>query len=68
MGKIWQTLKNVSADGYVTEAGSSGEGGEVYGTVVFRLDTKSRKDGYHTNESDVKKLLALVVRALEKIN
>ena len=67
MGKVYKSLKNVSAQGYVTEAGSSGEGDTVYGTIVLRLDTKSRSDGYHTHENDVKELLALVLQALEKL-
>ena len=66
-GRIWQSLKNVRAACYVTETGSSAEGSTVYGTVVVRLDTKSRPDGYYTNESDVRELLDLVVSALEKL-
>ena len=66
-GKIWQSLKNVGAAHYITEPGSSTEGDTVYGTVVLRLDTKSRSDGYHTHESDVRELLGLVVHALEKL-
>lgn len=66
-GRIWQSLKNVRAAGYVTEPGSSTEGDIVYGTVVLRLDTKSRSDGYQTYESDVRELLALVLRTLEKL-
>ena len=66
-GRIWGSLKNVRAAGYVTEPGSSSEGDTVYGTVVLRLDTKSRSDAYHTRENDVQELLNLVVRALEKI-
>ena len=66
-GKIWQSLANTGASGYVTEPGSSTEDGTVYGTVVLRLDTKSRSDGYHTNKNDVKKLLGLVTRALEQL-
>ena len=66
--KIWQTLKDIRAPGYVTEAGSSTEEDVVYGTVVLRLDTKSRSDGYHTHESDVREILHLVIQALEKFS
>ena len=71
LGKIWQSLKNTSAPRYVTESGSSpegdtAEGATSYGTVVLRLDTKSRADGYHTRESDVKELLHLAVQTLRK--
>ena len=66
-GKIWQSFSNIKAPSYITEAGSSTEGDTVYGTVVLRLDTKSRSDGYHTRENDVKKLLGLVVQAMEKV-
>ena len=65
--KIWQSLKNTRSSGYVAESGSSTEGGTVYGTVVLRLDTNSRFDGYHTHEKDVEELLGLVVRAMEKV-
>jgi len=65
--KIWESLKNVKAQGFVTEPGSSTEGDTVYGTVVLRLNTKSRSDAYYTRESDIRELLALVVRALESV-
>lgn len=65
-GKIWQFLKTVRAPGFVTEPGSSEENGQIYGTVVVRLDTKSRSDGYHTKEGDVLNLLEIATRALEK--
>ena len=67
MGAIWQVLKEIKSARYITEPGSSAEGDETYGTVVFRQDTKCRSDGYHTNESDVRELLGLVVKSLEAI-
>ena len=66
-GRIWQFLKNIRLIHYVTEPGSSTEGDVVYGTVVLRLDTKSRSDGYHTHESDVRELVDMAVRTLEKL-
>jgi len=66
-GGLWQLLKKVSASGFVTENDSSSEGDTVYGTVVLRLDTKSRSDGYCTYESDVEKLLHIVASELGKI-
>jgi len=66
-GTIWKLLKDIRAANYITEPGSSKEGDVVYGTVVLRLDTKSRSDGYHTKESDVRELLGLVTMALEGV-
>ena len=66
-GKIWQALKVIRFPSWVTEAGSSTEGGTVYGTVVLRLDTKSRSDGYHTRADDVAGLYNMVVQALARI-
>jgi len=66
-GKIWQSLKNTKSAGFITEPGSSTEGAAVYGTVVLRLDTVSRSDGYHTRGKDVEQLLNLIVSALEKV-
>jgi len=64
-GKIWKSLNGIKAGRFITEGASSAEGDAVYGTVVLRLDTKSRSDGYHTKEGDVIELLALVIEALE---
>ena len=67
MGRIWESLSMLQFARYITEPGSSTEGDVVYGTVVLRLDTKSRSDGYHTKESDVQALLKMTVSALEKL-
>ena len=65
--KIWQSLKEIRYPRWITGPGSSTEGNVVYGTVVLRLDTACRSDGYHTRESDVRELIGNVVKALEKI-
>ena len=66
-GKIWQSLKDIRYSRWITGPGSSTEGNVVYGTVVLRLNTECRSDGYHTYASDVRELLGNVVKALEKI-
>jgi len=66
-GKIWDTLSKLNCNKYITEPGSSTEGKTVYGTVVVRLDTTSRSDGYHTKKGDVLRLFEIVVNALVKL-
>jgi hypothetical protein len=59
-GPLWKTLARKTFSGYVTEVGSEGE----FGTVVLRLDTEARSDGYHTDSDDVEELAGNVRKAL----
>jgi len=58
---LWKSLKALKISGYNTESGSSTENGMVYGTVVLR------GSGYHTNKSDVKRLVDNVVEVMQKL-
>jgi hypothetical protein len=64
-GIIWETLKDIRYARWVTEPGSSKDGDQVYGTVVLRLNTNIRSDGYHTKENDVLELFDNVAKALD---
>jgi hypothetical protein len=66
-GTTWKTLKQLRYNGFVTEASSSVEDGTEYGTVVLRLDTNSRSDGYHTKRADIDRLLSYTSEALLRI-
>ncbi|MDR2898674.1 MAG: hypothetical protein LBU99_07650 [Spirochaetaceae bacterium] len=63
-GSAWRTLKQIRYNGFVTEAGSSIEEGTEYGTVVLRLDTTARSDGYHTKRADIDRLMRYTAEAL----
>ncbi len=66
-GTAWKTLKQFRYNGFVTEASSSVEEGTEYGTVVLRLDTNARSDGYHTKKADIDRLLRYTSEALLSI-
>jgi hypothetical protein len=59
-GPFWEAFSRTRFLSWVTEAGSDGE----FGTVVLRLDTKSRGDGYHTKSRDVEELIGHVFKML----
>jgi hypothetical protein len=59
-GPVRKTLSRMRFFSWVTETDSDGE----FGTVVLRLDTKSRGDGYHTKGPDVEELTGHVFRIL----
>jgi hypothetical protein len=65
--RAWNALQQLSYKRFITEKTESEENGKVYGTVVLRLDTKSRADGYHTKSADVKQLAENVTKALANL-
>ena len=66
-GTLWQRLGAMNYPGYVVEKDSSTGEGE-YSAVVLRLNTKSRSDGYHSREEDIRTLIGHVKDALGKIS
>jgi hypothetical protein len=59
---LWKALVRETFYGFVTEADT--DSGSEFGTVILRLDTESRSDGYQTYEDDVKQLVKNVIKAL----
>jgi hypothetical protein len=57
-GASWQKLKAIrNFPRFIKEVST----GEEYNTVVLRLDTTCRADGYHTKEADIAELVRNVV-------
>jgi hypothetical protein len=61
-GPLWKALVRKTFYGFVTEADTDSV--SEFGTVILRLDTESRSDGYHTYSSDVEELAKNVHKAL----
>jgi hypothetical protein len=59
-GPVWKALSKTRFFSWLTEADSDGE----FGTVVLRLNTESRGDGYHTKSRDVEELIGHVFKML----
>jgi hypothetical protein len=65
-GAAWQELSRLRFKNYITQAEGPGKG--EYATVVLRLNTKCRGDGYHTKEADIKDLALHTEQALERFS
>ncbi|MDR2048348.1 MAG: hypothetical protein LBP69_02735 [Treponema sp.] len=61
---LWKALVRKTFYGFVTEVDTDSI--SEFGTVILRLDTESRSDGYKTDEEDVEQLIKNVIKALEK--
>ncbi len=61
-GTSWHSFKKMRFDKFITE--TSAEKTSEYSTVVLRLDTKCRSDGYHTKPADIARLISNTNSAL----
>jgi hypothetical protein len=59
-GPVWKALSQTRFFRWITEADSE----EEFGTVVLRLNTESRGDGYHTKSHDIEELTGHVFKVL----
>jgi hypothetical protein len=64
--KLWKQLREIEYDNFITESKPSRKEKD-YGTVVLRLDTECRGDGYHTKDGDIQRLIDHVLETLERV-